>query len=225
MSKPTATNVGVHEVTLTWTISDSGGSPITGHQIEYFLQTSWRKIPTTYDGNNTQNITGLTGNTEYFFRVTAINKVGPSSNGVPSDPVKTLIGGTRLSKELVLAHVDTTTCICYLVAPSAPQDFKAVATGPNSVELTWMNPQVSNGPLQYYEIDYESRDIEQIASTTRRHKDLASLAYTVTRLDPYISYVFRIRGNNGGEELAGEYATATARTNASGKRRRNCVYP
>lgn len=91
-SAPVTSDVGAHEITLTWTVSD-GGSPLIGHQVDYFFET-WQTLPTQFDGNTTQRITGLLGDTVYFFRVRAINIVGPSNDGATSSSVKTLVGGT-----------------------------------------------------------------------------------------------------------------------------------
>ena len=93
-TSPVASDIEVHAVTLTWTVSD-GGSPLTGHNIDYFVGNHWSAEPIRVDGNTTQRVTGLTGYTEYFFRVQAINIVGPSAIGATSEKVMTSIGGTR----------------------------------------------------------------------------------------------------------------------------------
>jgi hypothetical protein len=187
-TSPVASDEAVNAVTLTWTVSD-GGSPITGHNIAYF-QDGWSDEPIRVDGNTTQRITGLLGDTEYYFRVQAINVVGPGDFGASSQVVKTSIGG-----------------------PSAPRSFTARVNDSGSVELTWSSSEFPNGPLRYYEIQYESQDkFAEIPTTTHLYQNISDMHYYVTGLYPYISYIFRIRGNNGGDELWGDYAETTALT-------------
>lgn len=105
------------------------------------------------------------------------------------------------------------------VGPSAPQSFNTEAIDSGSVELTWSTSQFPNGPLQYYEIEYESEDgIEGIPKVTLRYDNITIMRYTVSGLHAYISYVFRIRGNNGGSELRGETAKATVKTGEAGRK-------
>ena len=106
-----------------------------------------------------------------------------------------------------------------ILGPSAPRSFTATVTGSGSVELTWSSSEFPNGPLQYYEIEYESQDgIEEIAKETHRYKNISNMHYNVTGLYPYISYIFRIRGNNGGDELWGDYAETTTITQEAGSK-------
>ncbi len=80
-------NISAHPVDsavdLTWDIPAANGSPITDYIIEYSLagMNSWN---TFNDGVNTTlstTVTGLTNETEYDFRIKAVNGIGTSSAG------------------------------------------------------------------------------------------------------------------------------------------------
>jgi hypothetical protein len=75
-----AAAAGISQIDLTWEAPvDEGGGPITGYQIERSLTgvDGWTTIVAdTGNTNTTYEDTGLTSNTEYFYRVSAINADG-----------------------------------------------------------------------------------------------------------------------------------------------------
>ena len=81
-----AVSAGASQINLSWDApADEGGSPITGYQIERSPDgvSGWTTIVSdTNNTNTTYQNTGLDSNTEYFYRVSAINSAG---TGNPSN--------------------------------------------------------------------------------------------------------------------------------------------
>ena len=104
--KPTVTAAaGDGEVTIRWTLSDDGGSAITG----YTLQVN-DKDPVTVGGSVTSyTFKGLTNGTKYTFTVKAVNAVGESAAAtVEATPVHIDMGGGTVSGDYIVG-VDQTT--------------------------------------------------------------------------------------------------------------------
>ena len=105
---------GNAQVTLSWTPSASdGGSPVTMHQYRQRQATpdtygGWMDIPDSAPGGaNAQSftvVTGLTNETQYFFQVQAVNRVGGSGESNEADATPTAADITP--PELVSAQVD-----------------------------------------------------------------------------------------------------------------------
>ena len=75
-----ATPMGQNQIDLSWTApADNGGSPITRYTFEYSTDggTTWSD-PADTDSMTGHSHTGLTANTAYHYRVTAMNAVGSS---------------------------------------------------------------------------------------------------------------------------------------------------
>ena len=82
----TATAVSSSQVNLSWIApTNNGGSPLTGYKIETKVGAgSWSTLAANAGTITTYSNTGLTPSTDYTYRVSAINSVGPS---VPSTQV------------------------------------------------------------------------------------------------------------------------------------------
>jgi len=94
-----AATVESSSVGLSWSAPASdGGSPITDYIIEYQLTTggSWSVFADGTSINTTATVTGLSDNTSYDFRVSAVNSVGQSIpsgtvTAIPGEPAQVLI--------------------------------------------------------------------------------------------------------------------------------------
>jgi hypothetical protein len=119
-----AVSIGDQEVDLSWSAPASdGGSPLTDYVIEYRL-TSGGVWAVFSDGISTiasTTVTGLTNDTSYDFRVSAMNGVGQGSPatsvsatpgapaqvlvlGVSDVSVSTIVGDVRITNEGVTAY-------------------------------------------------------------------------------------------------------------------------
>ena len=67
---------------------DDGGSPITGYIIEMKVSHSseWNQVQTIEGNRKKGTVNGLREGDKYQFRITALNKAGPSEPGQPSRP-------------------------------------------------------------------------------------------------------------------------------------------
>jgi hypothetical protein len=69
---------GVGNVALSWTSpTNTGGVPLTDYIVQYSAdQTNWTTFADGTSTATTATVTGLTGGTNYYFRVAAVNSVG-----------------------------------------------------------------------------------------------------------------------------------------------------
>ena len=120
----TAEATGMTSIDLSWSppASDSG-SAVTEYRIEVSRtgNSGWSPAGSATDTDFSH--TGLTPDTRYFYRVRAVNSVGP---GAPSNVAR--------------ATTDPT-------VPDAPTNLTATADGPSGIKLTWRPPGYSGGSL------------------------------------------------------------------------------
>ena len=90
-SAPEPSDVTKESCSLTWTAPESdGGSPVTGYFIERSTtqSTRWLRVNKQPEPETTYEMTELIEDTEYEFRIVAVNKVGEGPPGPKSTPVK-----------------------------------------------------------------------------------------------------------------------------------------
>ena len=92
---------GNTQVVLTWNVpSSDGGSSITDYIIQYSTDNStWTTFNDGTSTNTTATVTGLTNNTQYYFRVAAVNSIGtgPYTSSVTATPVNVAPTFTNIS--------------------------------------------------------------------------------------------------------------------------------
>ena len=77
-------------ITIEWTApSSTGGAAITDYIVQYRTSGSWTTVDDGTSTNRTATVTQLAANTDYEFRVTAVNMAGPGSVSSTSDKIKT----------------------------------------------------------------------------------------------------------------------------------------
>ena len=129
-----AVATGMTSIDLSWSppASDSG-SAVAEYRIEVSRtgNSGWSREASTTDTDYSH--TGLTPDTRYFYRVHAVNSVGP---GAPSNVVR--------------ATTDPT-------VPDAPTNLTATAEGQSGIKLTWRPPGYDGGSLVTgYQIEFSA---------------------------------------------------------------------
>jgi subtilisin family serine protease len=184
-----AATPGNNLITLVWSAPNNGGSAITGYKIERespvgagfsIIVTNTGSTLTTYSD------TGLTDNTQYNYRVSAINAIG---TGTAS------------------ASANTTTLIIQTI-PSPVTGFTATAISTSQINLSWSAPNNGGSAITDYLIQYKlSTDASY---TTFADNVSGSTGGTVTGLANGLSYDFIVSAVNGiGTGPASNVATAT----------------
>jgi len=75
-------------IKLTWSApTNDGGSPVTGYQVERCLADSTRWIRVGKSTETSYTDKEVVEDTQYLYRVTAENKVGPGPPSEPTPPV------------------------------------------------------------------------------------------------------------------------------------------
>ena len=135
---PTLLPTGAQAITVNWTApTNTGGTPITGYQIERSENgSSWKVLVKDTVGTATTHPDGEVpkANTRWHYRVSAINIVG---TGMASDA----------------ANAST---FPVSVAPPAPTDLTAWEEGPTRIVLLWKAPSPTGGEITGYKIEYSA---------------------------------------------------------------------
>jgi titin len=172
--------VGAGQVRLTWGTPANGGSAITGYVIERSTDGSsgWTTVSGSVPPSATSYlVTGLTGGTNYFFRVAAMNAAG---QGTFTNPI------SRTPPAVV---------------PSAPISLAAsvnpeATLGRGEVLLSWQRPTSDGGfSLTGYQVE---RSITGTGGWTTIASTVAADAttYTASGLTDGTRYYFRVAARN-----------------------------
>jgi titin len=170
---------GLGNISVSWTAPANNGAPITDYIEQYSTdQSTW----TTVGGSSTStsiNISGLTPNVLYYFRVAAVNAAGTGSYSAS-------ITGRPFGVPL---------------APSTP----TVVAQTSQATVTWTAPSNSGSAITDYLVQFSSNS----GSTWTTFSDGTSTATstTVTGLTNGTAYVFRVAAVNSAG--AGSYSSAS----------------
>lgn len=129
------------EGTLSWNAPSVLGTPaLTDYAIQYsFDQVKWVSFADSVSTSTSSNIKNLTANTNYWFRVRAIN--GKVSSGTPGAP---------WSKPISISTPPA-------IAPDAPTNLQLTRKSATSVTAKWTPPAYSGGvPVTDYLIQISS---------------------------------------------------------------------
>jgi len=176
LSEPTNLSGAVYDstVVLSWTAATNYGPSITDHIVEYSSDngTTWTIFSHSASSSSSIIVTGLTNNTSYIFRVSAINSTG---TGPASDNSSSL---TPLPGSI----------------PSEPTSLTG-SVSVESVSLSWNSPTSINGSLiTDYVIQYSSNSGS--SWTTFSDGTSSSTSAIVTGLVGGTSYIFRVAAIN-----------------------------
>jgi hypothetical protein len=104
-----ATSPNAGAATITWTnvpTGSNGGTPVTGYRVDAFINGS-PLVATSFSCSSpgtTCTISGLSGSTNYVFKVTAINAVGSATSDATVTPVRPGIAQTLSISSLSTSH-------------------------------------------------------------------------------------------------------------------------
>lgn len=161
---------------LTWKLADQdGGSPITEYLIEASTDNeNWNKLGTVDKLSNKYKTQNLEDGKDYTFRVSAVNKVGPSQPLV-SKPVSIKKPAEAPSKPL---------------GPITTSDINK-----DSVTLSWQPPESDGGsPLTEYVIEKRDTKRNTWAPVTKVPANKTSCV--VDKLQEGSDYMFRVSAVN-----------------------------
>jgi len=158
---------GDRQVSLKWNPPASdGGSPVTGYDLYVGTTAHFDgKAPLAEVTGRAVIVTGLANGTTYYFRVTAVSKVGqgPPSNEVPAVP---------------------------LTVPGAPTRLTATP-GNSKATLAWTAPVSGGAPIKGY-IIYQGTSPDGESGTPVNGSLVTGTSATVTGLTNGTTYFFKV---------------------------------
>ncbi|XP_028856346.1 receptor-type tyrosine-protein phosphatase S isoform X18 [Denticeps clupeoides] len=164
---PVVTETTATSVTITW---DSGNpDPVTYYIIQYRAKTPDSKFETMDSITTTRySIGGLSPNTEYEIRVSAVNTIG---QGPPSEPVEARTGEQAPA--------------------SPPRNIQARIISQNTMMVRWDEPEEPNGQIKGYRV-YYTMDDSQPMSLWQIHNVQDSVITTIQSLVASETYTIRV---------------------------------
>lgn len=209
-SKPEVEKVDGHSATVTWRRpADDGGSDIIGYCVEKKEKkgTRWVRASKKSIAELAFQVTGLTEDIEYEFRVLAENRAGFGEPSEPSMPVRTIVVAckyTKLSSFLRnLQVISFTSCsfilikanLLFPVAPGPPVNPRVTDTTKTTATLNWGKP-LDNGGLDItgYMIEHKKEGTEEwLKDNFSPHR---ITEFVVPELETGAKYHFRISAVN-----------------------------
>ncbi|XP_025057898.1 immunoglobulin superfamily member 22 isoform X1 [Alligator sinensis] len=176
-TQPQVTDVTKEAITITWNPpATDGGSPVQGYIVERRKKGSNLWVPVTKDPvkDTKFKVDGLLEDTEYEFRVTAVNRAGPGQPSIPSssvaakDPIK---------------------------PPGLVKGLHVIDSCNSSISLAWEEPDQGDLPSGYI-LEMRAEDTKEWTKCTKI--PISGTIYTVGGLQERQKYFFRIRAVNEG---------------------------
>ncbi|ELK15969.1 Immunoglobulin superfamily member 22 [Pteropus alecto] len=174
-SQPQVTDVTKEAVTITWNApTQDGGAPVLGYIVERRKKGSNLWVPVNKDPiqDTKYTVDGLLEDTEYEFRVIAVNKSGPGHPSMPSNSV--------VAKDPVKP-------------PGLVQGLHVSDSSNSSISLAWREPAEGDPPSGYI-LEMRAEDSKEWSKCTKI--PISGTCYTVGGLTERQKYFFRIRAVN-----------------------------
>ena len=169
----TATVTSSSQINLSWSKPSDGGTPITDYKIERSTGNNvWSTIPHVASSATTFSDTGLSANTSYSYRVSAINAVGTGS-------------ASSTAKATTLTAAPT--------VPGQPTNLVAKA-GVSKISLTWTAPSDGGSPITGYKIQRSTDNTNW--STLVSSTGTKNTSYTDSGLLAGAKYYYKVSAIN-----------------------------
>ncbi|KAJ6665025.1 hypothetical protein lerEdw1_005256, partial [Lerista edwardsae] len=174
-SQPQVTDVTKDAITITWNPpAKDGGSPVMGYVVEKRKKGSnlWVPVSKELIQGTKCKVDGLLEDTEYEFRVIAVNQAGPghpssaSNSVVARDPIK---------------------------PPGLVKGLHVADSSNSSISLAWQQPDEGDAPSGYI-LEMRAEDTKDWSKCTKI--PISGTSYTVGGLQERQKYFFRIRAVN-----------------------------
>jgi len=175
------TAVSGSQIDLSWMEPNDNGLPITGYKIDYKVDgIEYTLVENTGTTDTSYSHTELTADTFYYYKVYAINDLGPGSS-YDWDGVKTLSGpiGLPMNPTNLVIYGDYT-----------------------SLDLRWEAPSFDGGyPIIGYKIEYrifiiDNTTIDGDWTILVENTDSTSLTYTHTDINSSTTFCYRVSAIN-----------------------------
>ena len=165
---------GDGQVTLSWTAPGSGGAPISGYNVYQGTSPDGEAVTPVNRASlvtaTSYKVTGLVNGSTYYFRVTAVNRVG---QGQRSNEAKAIPVGV----------------------PGAPTGLTAAA-GDGQVTLSWTAPGSGGAPISGYNVYQGTSPDGEAVTPVNRASLVTGTSYKVTGLVNGSTYYFRVTAVN-----------------------------
>ncbi|XP_053123582.1 immunoglobulin superfamily member 22 isoform X1 [Hemicordylus capensis] len=174
-SQPQVTDVTKEAVTITWNPpAQDGGSPVMGYIVERRKKGSNLWVPVSKDPiqDTKCKVDGLLEDTEYEFRVIAVNRAGP---GQPSSASNSVVARDPIKP------------------PGLVKGLQVADSSNSSISLTWQQPDEGDPPSGYI-LEMRAADTKEWSKCTKI--PISGTSYTVGGLQERQKYYFRIRAVN-----------------------------
>ncbi|XP_060132103.1 immunoglobulin superfamily member 22 isoform X1 [Zootoca vivipara] len=174
-SQPQVTDVTKDAITITWSPpAKDGGSPVMGYVVERRKKGSnlWVPVSKELIQDTKCKVDGLLEDTEYEFRVIAVNRAGP---GQPSSASNSVVARDPIKP------------------PGLVKDLHVADSSNSSISLAWQQPEEGDPPSGYI-LEMRAEDTKEWSKCTKI--PISGTNYTVGGLQERQKYFFRIRAVN-----------------------------
>jgi|SRR5690242_613028 YVTN family beta-propeller protein len=183
---------GNSQVTLSWSApSNNGGSPITNYKIYKSTSSGTETLSATIGNITSYNDGTVTNGQTYFYKVTAVNSIGESSQSNEASATPTMP----------------------ITSPQPPTGLTATSASTSQINLSWITPTNNGGSAIIGYMIERSTDNGSSWSTVQSNTGSTATTYNDTGLASSTTYTYRVSAvNSVGSSQPSNTASAT--TNA-----------
>ena len=172
-SKPQASNITPNGLRLTWEKPTHGAELVQSYTITYCFSQGKYKIYKTFRSQEYADLSGLTPQTVYTFKVRAESVAGPSPDSEPSDSIVTQLPVSQPGKPCALTVTH------------------------NCIVLTWDKPKHGAKSITGYTLFYRTVDNTDKWNSVKIPSSVGTCS--VSRLESKTVYFFKVRAETTGQ--------------------------